>query len=268
MSEIETWDPVAGGNTQAPDDGWPEGMDRTKVNDCAREMMAAIRRWYQDTEWLQLYSGYTVTKDDYHVLRIAAVDATAEATAGRRVKLSGGGTVYGTIVSSTFSSPNTTVEIDIDPGLGREAFVTASLDFNDASPATIVNSVGSPWVGLVANDRVRVKDSDSNDGVYLVASESTVTLTLEAAETLTDELACLTASIYQEFGIIPTGTNQILFHHSRSQRESALRDVGTGAGQIPSMSHLDPHVLKREGMGQGIDADTVDGQHYTDIIES
>src|SRR5580765_8446943 len=46
MSEVSTWDQVADNNTAAPPAGWPEGQSPASVNNCARAMMGAIRRWY------------------------------------------------------------------------------------------------------------------------------------------------------------------------------------------------------------------------------
>lgn len=44
MSEVYTWDKVAANNNDAPPDGWPENQAYSSVNNCAREMMAALAR--------------------------------------------------------------------------------------------------------------------------------------------------------------------------------------------------------------------------------
>lgn len=53
MADISEWDPVDDGNTDAPPNGWPEFMQPSAVNNAARAMMGAIRRWY-DTVTAQL----------------------------------------------------------------------------------------------------------------------------------------------------------------------------------------------------------------------
>ena len=53
MGDISTWNPVDNSNTTAPPDGWPEGMAVSGVNNCARAMMGAVRRWY-DTVTAQI----------------------------------------------------------------------------------------------------------------------------------------------------------------------------------------------------------------------
>lgn len=46
MAEIQTstWSETPANNTAATPDGWPEGQPPSTVNDCARTMMAAIKR--------------------------------------------------------------------------------------------------------------------------------------------------------------------------------------------------------------------------------
>lgn len=48
MSAVSTWSTTAASNNSAPPDGWPEGMNPNAVNDTAREMMAAIKTWYDE----------------------------------------------------------------------------------------------------------------------------------------------------------------------------------------------------------------------------
>ncbi len=266
MSDIKTWDPNAAGNTEASPDGWPEGMNRTGVNNSARELMAAVRRWYADPEWLQLYHGLTVTEDAYNVVRIADVDATGDALPGRRVFLSGGSNVFATIVSSSYSSPDTIINLDVDPGLGHaELAAGVDLTFADVDPDTITAASGTPFSSLVAEDRVRVEGAASNDGTFRIASEAGDVLTLEASEALTDE-GPVAARIFHEHGIVPAGTDSILFHLTRDLRDAAFRAIGSGDGELLTLAHLGTHVQKREGAGGGIDVDTLDGKHLTEIF--
>lgn len=48
MADVSTWSPIAASNNQTPPDGWRENMLPSQVNDTGREMMAAIRRLYDD----------------------------------------------------------------------------------------------------------------------------------------------------------------------------------------------------------------------------
>ena len=49
MAEINEWSTTAASNNSAAPDGWPENMSYSDVNNCAREMMAVLARWYKDT---------------------------------------------------------------------------------------------------------------------------------------------------------------------------------------------------------------------------
>jgi len=53
MGDISTWSAIDESNTMAPPDGWPEAQATNTVNNCARAMMGATRRWY-DTVTAQL----------------------------------------------------------------------------------------------------------------------------------------------------------------------------------------------------------------------
>ena len=46
MSEVSSWSETDESNTAAPPNGWPEFMIPSDVNNCARAMMGAIKRWY------------------------------------------------------------------------------------------------------------------------------------------------------------------------------------------------------------------------------
>lgn len=48
MADVSTWSATAASNNATPPDGWPENMLPSQVNDTGREMMAAIRRFYDD----------------------------------------------------------------------------------------------------------------------------------------------------------------------------------------------------------------------------
>lgn len=48
MSQVQTsdWSETAASNSQSPPAGWPEGQNPSSVNDCAREMMSALKIWW------------------------------------------------------------------------------------------------------------------------------------------------------------------------------------------------------------------------------
>ena len=103
MSKIGTWSTTPGSNDLTPPDGWPEGQAPSTVNNCAREMMAQIRTYVNDAQYIDLNNTPSfLTTTTFSM-------ATADATnfhIGRRLKLFDATTLYGTVnsISATFVS--------------------------------------------------------------------------------------------------------------------------------------------------------------------
>lgn len=114
MSNVEKWSTTAASNNDAPPDGAPEGMNKSDVNDTMRELMAAIRLWYDDPEFLDLMDAYTVSRDSATEVRIAAVNVVSYFNTDRRIRLSGGVPKAGAVAAAVFSSPDTIVTVDLD----------------------------------------------------------------------------------------------------------------------------------------------------------
>jgi len=76
VAEIHKWSTSATLNQANPPDNWKEGMTRAQVNDTGRETHAALRRWYNDAEWIQLHDGQgganVVTRESTSSVRVAA----------------------------------------------------------------------------------------------------------------------------------------------------------------------------------------------------
>ena len=113
MSDIKSWSATAAGNNTASPNGFPEGMAPSGVNDAAREVMAAIRRWYEDAQWINFGDAPTQTSATTFTV---SGDLMARYTVGRRLRLTDSSILYGTIASSSYSNPNTTVTVGLDSG--------------------------------------------------------------------------------------------------------------------------------------------------------
>lgn len=110
---VEAWSTTAASNNASPPNGAPEGMAASAVNDCIRQVMADVRSQLQDGQWLNW--GHTPTRVDNDTFTVAT-DLTAIYEAGRRLKVTGSATGYCTIASSSYSAPNTTVNVTMDSG--------------------------------------------------------------------------------------------------------------------------------------------------------
>lgn len=133
-SRIKNWSTNPNTNgVGSPPFFWPEGQAPSTVNDCARQMMSDIRYQWEDAAWFQW--GDTVSRASASTFKIAA-DVTSRYTAGRRVKAFDAATYYGTVVSSSYSAPDTTITLSMDSGS-----LTASLS---AVALSILEPTNSP----------------------------------------------------------------------------------------------------------------------------
>src|SRR4051812_3016594 len=100
MTDIISWSPVDASNNAAPPAGWPENMQPSAVNDCARAMMGAIRRYY-DT----LLSGSFVLP----YLPITGGSGSGNITATGQINAAGVTAGSGTIGSLTLTGSGSAV---------------------------------------------------------------------------------------------------------------------------------------------------------------
>jgi len=152
MADIKAWSSTAADNNSAPPDGWPENQLPSTVNNCGRETMAAVRRWYEDAEWRDF--GDTCTYASGTSFTVSG-DLTARYVVNRRIRAVGSatGTIYGTISSSSYSNPTTTVTVTWDSG--------------SLSSETLAISLGvTPTNKPIANQAVR--------GLGTLATASTI----------------------------------------------------------------------------------------------
>jgi hypothetical protein len=112
---IKDYSTTAANNTLTPPNGAPEGMAAGLVNNTMRQLMADTRLFYEGGGWCDL--GHVPTYVSATSFTIPT-DVTAYYTVGRRIRVYGTimGTFYGYIVSSAYSSPNTTVTVVLDSG--------------------------------------------------------------------------------------------------------------------------------------------------------
>lgn len=104
--KLKNYSTTAGSNNATPPNGWPEGMAPSAVNDSARAMMARLREWYQDAEWIDL--GSTVLSVSGQDVTLSG-DLTALYRDGQAVRIDGD---EGTITAVALSVGNTVLTID------------------------------------------------------------------------------------------------------------------------------------------------------------
>jgi hypothetical protein len=113
MADVDTWSPLDESNTSPPPDGWPEFMLPSGVNNSARAMMGAIRRWYDKTlsgelvlPYLKLTGGTVsgaVTVSG--AMNTASISSSSTIYAASTISTGGGisasGTINGAGISTT-----------------------------------------------------------------------------------------------------------------------------------------------------------------------
>jgi len=119
VAEIKSWKTTAGDNNSAPPDGFPEGMLRSKVNDSMREVMAAVRTFWDSPDWKNPVHGYTVTQDATasdpgSTIKVAGVNASSLFLVNQKVKItsSSHNDAYAFVKTVTWSDPDTIIEVE------------------------------------------------------------------------------------------------------------------------------------------------------------
>lgn len=113
MAGLKSWSTTPANNATVGSISWAEGQAPSTVNDSARQTMADIRSWYETTEWRDF--GDTPTRTGNTTFTVSG-DQTLTYTANRRIKCTDSSTLYGSIASSLYSAPNTTVTVTLDSG--------------------------------------------------------------------------------------------------------------------------------------------------------
>jgi cytoskeletal protein CcmA (bactofilin family) len=111
---IKSWSTTAASNNSASPNGFPEGMAPSGVNDSARQVMADVRSWYQDAEWID-WGDSGISRASASTFKITG-DVTSRYLANRRIRCNDASTLYGLITASSYSAPDTTVTVALDSG--------------------------------------------------------------------------------------------------------------------------------------------------------
>lgn len=164
MTGIDSWDTTPATNATA-DGGainWSEGQPPSSVNNTARQMLADTRAAFNDLIWFQYSTGNqgagNIAVPSVYAsgtsFTITGADVTLVYTAGRRVRAvgTGTGTIYGTIASSAYSSPTTTITVVWDSGSLSNETLVISLSQIPVTGSPVPGGVGSTFFNAsVAN---------------------------------------------------------------------------------------------------------------------
>lgn len=183
MSDIKSWSETAANNNSASPDGFPENMAPSGVNNSAREVMGAVRRWVDDGGWHNWGHTYTYVSGTSFTI---ATDVSTIYHANRRIRAVGSatGTIYGTIVSGVYSAPNTTITVTWDSGsLSNETLAVSVgyLSFNNSAFAAVMQSGAQTVAGVKTFSSFPVTPSSAPTTDYQVANKKYVDDQAQAA---------------------------------------------------------------------------------------
>jgi hypothetical protein len=123
MAGISKYSTTPGSNNAAAPDGFKENMRPSEVNDSARQVMADIRTWYEDAEWLKLgengnTNAFSISFVSTTAFLFTGTDRRTLVPINRRVKAGvGAGEIYGTVTDSTLSASDTKITVAWDSGV-------------------------------------------------------------------------------------------------------------------------------------------------------
>lgn len=157
MADIKNWSTTAASNNSAAPNGWPEStMKVNEVNDTGRQMMADIRSWYEDSQWIDF--GHTPTRTGATTFTVSGTH-TGIYSADRAIRATDASTLYGVVSDSTHSGGTTTVTVSLDAGsltgsLSAVAVGALTADSATAMPggATVRARLGAGTLDNVVED--------------------------------------------------------------------------------------------------------------------
>ena len=242
-----------------------EGMSPSQVNDTMRQMAKDTKDWYLNAEWIEFGDGETAVTPT----RISGTEIGINANvidayhSGRRIKLTDGTgtTLYGTIASSNFVSPTTTITISWDSGsIGSGTITMVALGITSATNSSMPTNIPTggiilwtqssiPSGFLLADGSLVNKVTYSALFSALGNTYGTATSTQFYLPDLKDKFVIGKGSTYGlattggASSITPSGTNSALSFSGNSFTPSGSVSVSVNnhtltLSQIPSHSHF------------------------------
>lgn len=244
-----------------------EGMSPGLINDSMRQICSDIRTFYNDPFFIEFGVGdgapaYTRVNGTSFTLNANVIN---DYHTGRRIKLVDGTatTLYGTITSSSFNSPNTTVNVSWDGGvsIGSGTITSVKLGLqavNSPAPSN-VNTGGIimwttatvPDTWLLCDGSLVSKTAYASLWNLIGSTYGTPTATQFYLPNLADKFVIGKGSTYNlantggVSSITPTGTNSTpTFSGSSGSVSGSVSISGTTGShtltvsQIPSHSHF------------------------------
>ena len=192
MAGIKDYSTTAASNTSVGGISIAEGMLPSNINNAMRAILADVREWYNDAEWVIYGDGdgsHTFAYASATSFTVAGSNVTSLYHAGRRIKAVGSstGTIVGTISSSSFSS-DTTVNVTWDSGSLSSESLTIYLAIlaktNNSIPTDVIDTAH-----LKTNAVTTVKITDANVTAAKLATNAVEAAKINASAVTSGKIA-------------------------------------------------------------------------------
>ena len=231
MSNLKTWSTTAASNNQSTPDGWPEGQAPSTVNDCGREMMASIRTWYEDAQWIDY--GHTPTYVSTTQFSVSG-DQTTKYAVGRRVRIVGASTGYGSITASSYGAPNTTVTVTWDSGNTPTSPTTVAVGIITTTSGATVRD-GSSLTSLNATNISSGSLADARLSANVPLLNAGNTFTAVGATLGTSALNISSSSPWLNINETDQGADGKLWHFGASGGNLVIAADADGGGSLTTI---------------------------------
>lgn len=227
MSDISSWTTSAGSNNAAAPDGFPEGMAPSGVNDSAREVMAAIRRGFEDLPWFNW--GHRPVQQTAKTF-LVSFTATQIYTPRRALRLNDATTLYATVKGSSASGTNTLVSI-------TGASATSSLTGVSLAMYEAVHPIVTDW-GRGSVSRCASKNNsgaattswDMAANVVVVRNPTTGVVTYYSAPTATVDITAASQANGRDQAGAFTASTFIHFYWIAKDALGTIKGIASASG--------------------------------------
>lgn len=191
---VESYSTTPASNTAL----FPEGMAPSAVNDGMRQVEADLATWYLDPQFIK-----TADTPVYASATTFTVsgDKTAAYSANRRIKCYDSSTAYASVVSSSYSNPNTTVTLALDSGSLSASLSAVALSILTPSNISVPHTIGRQGVdiasasttdlGAASGDYVHITGTTTITALGTANAGREVTVRFTGALTLTHNATSL-----------------------------------------------------------------------------
>lgn len=192
--KIGRWSPAAGSNNEAVPDGWPEGQLPSTVNDCAREMMAAIRTAALDFQFIdQGMSPTFLTATSFSV----PGNQTSAIQIGRRLKIFDATAgvqqiIYATVQSVSFTAV-TTIHIEADAGSLTSSLSSFGISIISNTNNSLPRESDMTVSSLAVTGNMSISGAAAMNGAVAMGSTLSVSGAAKMNSTLSISATCAAA---------------------------------------------------------------------------